>query len=34
VGCGRCIRVCYVGLDIAEMMEKVSVCAGGQVPDA
>ena len=24
VGCGRCIRVCYVGLDIAEMMEKVS----------
>ena len=34
VGCGRCIRVCYVGLDIAEMMEKVSACAGGQVPDA
>lgn len=24
VGCGRCIRVCYVGLDITEMMEKVS----------
>jgi len=24
VGCGRCIRVCYVGLDIAEMMEKVT----------
>lgn len=23
VGCGRCVRVCYVGLDIAEMMEKV-----------
>lgn len=26
VGCGRCIRVCYVGLDIAEMMEKVTAC--------
>lgn len=24
VGCGRCIRVCYVGLDISEMMEKVT----------
>lgn len=34
VGCGRCIRVCYVGLDIAEMMEKVNACAGRQVPDA
>jgi ferredoxin len=27
VGCGRCIRVCYVGLDIAEMMEKVTAYA-------
>jgi ferredoxin len=27
VGCGRCIRVCYVGLDITEMMEKVTGCA-------
>jgi ferredoxin len=28
VGCGRCIRVCYVGLDITEMMEKVTAYAG------
>jgi ferredoxin len=27
VGCGRCIRVCYVGLDITEMMEKVTARA-------
>ena len=27
VGCGRCIRVCYVGLDITEMMEKVTAKA-------
>jgi ferredoxin len=29
VGCGRCIRVCYVGLDITEMMEKVTAKAAG-----
>jgi len=29
VGCGRCVRVCYVGLDIAEAMEKVGKKAGG-----
>jgi ferredoxin len=30
VGCGRCIRVCYVGLDIAEMMEKVTGIASSE----
>lgn len=35
VGCGRCIRVCYVGLDITEMMEKISSqpsAVSGQLP--
>ncbi len=32
VGCGRCIRVCYVGLDITEMMERVSGKASGGSP--
>ena len=30
VGCGRCIRVCYVGLDITEMMEKATAYADAQ----
>ena len=30
VGCGRCIRVCYVGLDITEMMEKATAYADTQ----
>ena len=32
VGCGRCIRVCYIGLDITEMMERVSQKASGESP--
>ncbi len=34
VGCGRCIRVCYVGLDITEMMEKVTVYANAHAERA
>lgn len=34
VGCGRCIRVCYVGLDITEMMEKVTAHANANAERA